>query len=221
MLKGPEISTKSGNKPKQLIIFLHGVGADGEDLIELAYSMRDLLPDAYFISPNAPHKYDRAPFGYQWFSLIDTSQHALLQGLNSAMPHLSEFIDHQLKRFNLTEENLAVIGFSQGCMLALHHFPRQANKIALVACLSGMLVAPSLLEEELKSKPNILIMHGAQDQVVPLAFMKPGEQRLKKLDFDVKTHIYKELGHSILKEEIETLSNELKKIFIRVLSKPC
>jgi phospholipase/carboxylesterase len=214
MLTGPELPNRSGGKAKQLILFLHGVGADGDNLIDLAQILSPHFPDAYFMSPNALDPYDMAPFGYQWFSLKDRSEQALLKGLNDATPRLNKFIDHQLIRFGLTDKDLAVIGFSQGCMLALHAFPRRPNPIALVAGLSGMLVAPSLLEKELKSKPSMLLLHGADDTVIPVSHMKPGAQTLKKLGFDLKTYIYPDLDHSIDQEEIEEIIKDLKTKFL-------
>jgi phospholipase/carboxylesterase len=210
MLTGPELSPKSGDKPKQLILFLHGVGADGDNLIDIAHILQPHFPAAQFLSPNALQPYDRAPFGYQWFSLRDTTEQALLAGLNSAMPQLNSYVDQQLKRFDLTEQDLAVIGFSQGCMIALHTFPRRPKPIALVIGLSGSLVAPYLLAKELQSKPSILLMHGEQDQVIPIKYMKLGAQSLKSLGFDIKTHIYPYLEHSIIQEEIEEMIKELK-----------
>jgi phospholipase/carboxylesterase len=213
MLTGPELSTKSGNKPKQLILFLHGVGADGNNLIDIANVLAPHFPNAYFLSPNAPFPYDMAPSGYQWFQYRDISEENLLKGLNKAMPYLNEFVDHQLKRFNLTEQDLAVIGFSQGSMIALHTFPRRTKPIALIAGLSGTIVAPHLLEKELNSKPSILLMHGEKDQVVPVKFMKLSSQALKNLDFNIKTHIYPNLEHSINQEEIVEIIKELKEKF--------
>lgn len=213
MLAGPELSTKTGNKPKKIILFLHGVGADGNDLIDIAHVLAPLFPDAHFLSPNAPFQYDMAPFGYQWFNFRDTSEENLLNGLNKAMPHLNEFVDHQLKRFNLTEQDLAVIGFSQGSMIALHTFPRRAKPIALIAGLSGALIAPNLLEKELKSKPQILLMHGEKDQVVPIKFMKLSSTALSRLGFDIKTHTYHSLEHNINQEEIAEIIKELKDKF--------
>jgi phospholipase/carboxylesterase len=210
MLTGPELSPKNGNKPKQLIILLHGVGADGDNLIDIAHILQPHFPDAHFLSPNALHPYDRAPFGYQWFSLKDLSEPALLTGLNSAMPQLNSYVDQQLKRFDLTEQDLAVIGFSQGSMIALHTFPRRQKPIALVIGISGSLVAPYLLAKELQSKPSILLMHGEQDQVIPIKYMKLGAQSLKSLGFDIKTHSYPYLEHSIIEEEIEEMIKELK-----------
>lgn len=210
MLTGPEVSPQSGNKPKQLIIFLHGVGADGNDLISLAHELAPHFPDAHFLSPNAPFPFDMAPVGYQWFQFRDVSEENLLDGLNKAMPHLNEFIDHQLKRFDLTEKDLAVIGFSQGSMIALHTFPRRSKPIALIAALSGTLVAPHLLDKEIQSKPSVLLMHGEQDEVVPTKFARLSSQALKNLDFDIKTHTYPNLAHGINQEEIVEVIEALK-----------
>jgi len=213
MLSGPEIIPKNNSKPKQIIILLHGVGANGRNLLDIGHQLSSHFPEAYFISPNAPHQYDRAPIGYQWFSLQDTSESSLLKGLKEAEPYLNEFIDYQLKRFNLTEDNLAVIGFSQGTMLALHSLPRRSKPVALITALSGTLIAPHLLEKELKSKPKILFMYGEQDQVLPTKYMKLASQHLKNLGFNIETYRYPDLEHSINSEEIIKIIDTLKELF--------
>ena len=229
MLDGPEISPKNGNKPKQLILLLHGVGSDGNNLLDIAKMLSLKFPDAHFIAPNAPFPYDMvpvpnnisynmSPVGYQWFSLTNTSEQALLKGLNNAMPYLNKFVDYQLKRFGLTEENLAVIGFSQGTMLSLHTFPRRSKAIALIVGLSGTLIAPQLLEKELKSKPSILFMYGEKDQVLPVKYMKLASQSLKNLGFDIKTRTYQDLEHSIIQEEIDEVIKALKEKFHSLLN---
>jgi len=214
MLNCPERTPKSGKKPNQLILFLHGVGASGDDLIDIASSLEEHFPDAHFISPNAPYAYDMAPFGHQWFSLKDTSEQALLKGLNNAMPHLNTFVDHQLNRFGLAEQNLAVIGFSQGSMVALHTFLRRPKPIALIVGLSGMVVAPHLLEKELQSKPYILLLHGEKDQILPVKHIRLASQTLKRLGLDIKTHIYPDLEHNINQEEIAETIQALKEKFL-------
>ena len=119
-LSGPEQKPLSGGKPKSLMFLLHGLGADGDDLIGLAPMLAQALPDTHFISPNAPQPCDMAPYGRQWFSLRDWSPASMLKGAEATAPTLHAFADEQLKRFGLTEDKLVWGGFSQGTMMSLH-----------------------------------------------------------------------------------------------------
>ena len=153
----------SGGAAKQLVIFLHGVGADGNDLIGLAPYFQQVLPDARFISPNAPFPFDMAPQGYQWFSLQDFTEEARLAGADRAAPILNAFIDSELAKDGLSEENLALIGFSQGAMMSLHVGLRREKQLAAIISYSGLLVGKERLETEIKSKPPVLLTHGTVD----------------------------------------------------------
>src|SRR5947208_8561128 len=119
-LSGPTRPPVAGGKPRQLVILLHGLGADGNDLIGLAPVLARLLPDAEFVSPNAPFPCDMAPYGYQWFSLQDRSPEAILGGVRASAPILDAFIDDLLAARGLEEKDLALVGFSQGTMMSLY-----------------------------------------------------------------------------------------------------
>ncbi len=136
-LSGPSVPPAAGGAPRQLVIFLHGVGADGNDLIGLAPYFQKALPHARFISPNAPYPFDMAPYGYQWFSLQDFTEEARLLGAERAAPVLNAFIDTELARDGLADENLALIGFSQGAMMSLHVGLRRPRPMAGIVSYSG------------------------------------------------------------------------------------
>ena len=129
-LSGPEFGPTSGRKPQQLVVLCHGLGADGNDLIGLAPYFSQVLPDAKFVSPNAPFKCDMATFGYQWFSLQERTEDAMLKGVQIAKPILDAFIDQQLLKHDLKDNNLAFIGFSQGTMVSLFTLPRRRKAVA-------------------------------------------------------------------------------------------
>ncbi|MBL6945729.1 MAG: dienelactone hydrolase family protein [Rhodospirillales bacterium] len=196
-LSGPELAPASGGPAKQLVIFLHGVGADGNDLIGLAPYFQQVLPDARFISPNAPFRFDMAPMGYQWFSLNEFSEEARLAGAARAAPLLDAFIDAELEKDGLAEENLALIGFSQGAMMALHVGLRRERQLAAIVSYSGILVGKELLATEMKSKPPILLTHGTADPVLPFAFLAEAEAGLNELGLDVSAHARPGLPHGI------------------------
>ena len=148
-LSGPSRPPASGGKPRRLVILLHGLGADGNDLIGLAPYWARLLPDAEFVSPNAPFPCDMAPYGYQWFSSQDRSPEAVLGGVRAAAPILDAFIDEALEQRGLGSGELALVGFSQGTMMSLFVGLRRAEPVAGIVGFSGRLLAPELLASEL------------------------------------------------------------------------
>ncbi len=170
-LSGPILDPLGGRTPTKLVVFCHGVGSDGDDLIGLAPYFQKVLPDARFISPNAPFQFDAAPAGYQWFSLQDMSQDARTKGTQKAAPILNAFIDEQLAALGLTDKDLALIGFSQGTMMALHVGLRRAQACAGIVGYSGMLIDADNLANEIVSKPPVLLCHGQADEIVPFDFM--------------------------------------------------
>ena len=166
-LSGPQWGPAAGGPPASLIVLLHGVGADGHDLIELAPLLAPLLPQTLFIAPDAPEPCDLAPFGRQWFSLADRRPEALLAGVARAAPVLDAYLDGLLAQYGLTADRLALLGFSQGTMLALHAAPRRPAPLAAVLGYSGALIDDGRLAAEHRSAPPVLLIHGDADEVIP------------------------------------------------------
>jgi phospholipase/carboxylesterase len=199
-LSGPSRPPASGGKPKQLVILLHGLGADGNDLIGLAPYWAPLLPEAEFVSPNAPFPCDMAAYGYQWFSSQDRSPAAVLAGVRAAAPILDAFIDEALAERGLGAAALALVGFSQGTMMSLFVGPRRAAPAAGIVGYSGRLLAPELLPAELRSRPRILLVHGTEDPLVPYASLAAAETALKAEGIAVESLTCPGVGHSIDQE---------------------
>lgn len=196
-LTGPSQAPKSGGAAKQLVVLLHGLGADGNDLIGLAPNWAGALPDAAFIAPDAPLPCDMGPFGRQWFSLQEFSQASIAQGARRAADPLNRFIDGELARHGLDDSQLALVGFSQGCMMALYVALRRPAPCAGVVGYSGMLVDGENLGGELASRPPVLLVHGEDDPVVPPQCLGAAEAALKALDVQVWAHSRPGLAHGI------------------------
>ncbi len=214
-LDGPRAAPLSGGPARQLVILLHGVGADGNDLFGLVPFYQPVLPDAAFIAPNAPEPFDQAPFGYQWFSIADLQATTRLAGARAAAPILDAFIDEQLAEHGLNEAALALIGFSQGAMMALHVGLRRAPAVAGIIAHSGMLVGEAELAAEIAARPPVLLSHGAYDDVVPVQALPLAEVALRANDVPVEAHVMPGLGHALDEATIRLDRRFLATIFGR------
>ena len=196
-LQGPIVPPASGAAPRSMVILLHGYGSNGDDLIGLAPYWRAALPDTVFISPNAPQPCPGAPGGRQWWALTDFSPQARAAGVRQAAPVVDAFIDEQLAAYGLSEDRLALVGFSQGTMVALHVGPRRERQLAGVIGYSGMLSDPESLAAEVRSKPPVLLVHGDADPMVPVAALDPAVAALKTAGVEVEAYVSRGLEHSI------------------------
>ena len=140
-LDGPRHGPEPGSSAKALVVFLHGLGADGDDLISLGSMLAPVLPDTAFVSPHAPFPCDMAPMGRQWFSLQDHEPDNMLAGVRAVAPRLNAFLDAELAKHGLTDDRLALVGFSQGTMTALHTALRRPKACAVIVGFSGALLS--------------------------------------------------------------------------------
>jgi phospholipase/carboxylesterase len=203
-LDGPRLAPRSG-KAKNLVVFLHGYGADGNDLIEIGRAWQELLPDTAFVSPHAPHPCGQAPMGREWFPLTMRDPSERWTGVNSAAPVLNAFLDAELARHSLPGSALALVGSSQGTMMSLHVGLRRAVAPAAIVGYSGMLVVPEEAEldkfaDEIVARPPVLLIHGDQDQLIPVQALLHAAQGLASLDIPVQWHISPGVGHGIDQE---------------------
>ena len=211
-LSGPEIAPRSGTV-KHLVIFLHGLGSNGDDLISLAPELRDELPDTHFISPNAPFQFDMAPFGYQWFSLVDRDPARILPEMRIAAEPLNAFIDAQRDRFKLADADIALVGFSQGSMMSMFTAIRRPAPIAGIVAFSGLLRAQEAVASDITARPPVCLIHGDSDEVVPFAAMASTEATLRAANIAVSAHARPYLGHGIDLEGIEIATKFLREKF--------
>ena len=197
ILDGPISAPATGNAPRSIVILLHGYGSNGADLIGLVPYWRAALPDTLFLAPDAPQPCPGVPGGRQWWPLTSLSPEARAAGVRVAAPALNAYIDSQLATHSLAEHRLALVGFSQGTMMALHVGPRRGKALAGIVGYSGMLADPGALAVEAATKPPVLLVHGDADEVLPVAAMYQAKTRLEALGFEVAGHVSPNLGHSV------------------------
>lgn len=185
---------------QSVVVFFHGYGADGADLMGLAGVLAPYLPDTAFWAPDAPARSVNNPMGYQWFPIpwLDGSSEAdARRDMLASADDLNAFLDGVLAQESLTDAELAVIGFSQGTMMALHVLPRRATPCAGIVGFSGRLLDPERLAEEALSKPPVLLAHGDADEVVPPASLPEAAAGLEAAGFAVEAYSLPGLGHGI------------------------
>jgi phospholipase/carboxylesterase len=202
VLDGPRLGPKSGGKPDCLIVFVHGYGADGQDLIGLAPHWQGVAPNAAFVSPNAPERCDMQPFGYQWFPITRLDPAATYAGVMRAAPKLDGFIDAELARLGLGPDRLILVGFSQGTMMSLHvGLRRKVQPLAIIG-FSGLLTGVDKLAET-TVKPPILLIHGDSDQVIPIQALGAAVKALSDAGFNVHSHVSRGTGHGIAPDGLQ------------------
>jgi phospholipase/carboxylesterase len=200
-LDGARLDPRSG-AARQLVVFLHGYGADGNDLIELGRVWQQLLPQAAFVSPHAPEPCAQASVGRQWFGLTFRNPDERWIGVNQAAPLLERFLETELARHKLPPSALALVGFSQGTMMALHVGLRRAVAPAAIVGYSGLLVeradgGAEKFAAEIKSRPPVLLVHGDHDDLIPPQALFQAMQGLAAVGVPVEWHLSAGVGHGI------------------------
>jgi phospholipase/carboxylesterase len=204
VLDGPRIQPRSG-KARQLVVLVHGYGADGNDLIDLGRAWAPLLPDAAFVSPHGPAPCGQAPMGREWFPLTFRDPDERWNGVIAAGPLLEAFIAAELARHALGPSALALVGFSQGTMMSLHVGLRRAVAPAAIVGFSGMFVlpegaAPEQVTAEVRARPPVLLVHGSEDDLIPSEAMFQAAETLAALEIPAEWHLSVGVGHGIDEE---------------------
>ena len=195
-LDGPRWGPASKGTPRQLVVLCHGVGADGHDLIDLAPTWSHALPDALFVSVDAPFPHDSG-FGRQWWSVEDRTPSVMAAGVRRAAGFLDAFIEAELSRLGLPAEAYALMGFSQGAMTVLFTGLRRAAAPRAILAFSGALIAPETLTAELANRAPVLLVHGEADDVVPAFRSRDAETALRAAGVPVEAVYVPGLGHGI------------------------
>lgn len=213
-LQGPILEPETG-EVKQLVVMLHGVGSNGDDLISLAPILADALPDTLFFSPNGIERYDQAPddfVGYQWFSLASRSPHHLLRGAAQAASIMNPALDELLSRYHIDDSKLALLGFSQGTMTSLYTALHRQRQIAGVVGFSGALIGADVPPHAYTARPPVCLIHGEEDMVVPFSAMAHAENTLKLANVPVESYARPMLAHTIDMQGILTARSFLRRV---------
>ncbi len=200
VLKAGKRKPLSG-ETRSAVVFLHGYGANGADLLGLADPLAEHLPDTLFVAPDAPEACPGAPWGFQWFPIpwIDgSSEEESMAGMNRAVEDLNAFLDALMVDEDLLPEQVVLFGFSQGTMMSLHVAPRREDAVAGVVAFSGRLLSPELLADDVKCRPPVLLVHGDQDDVVPIQSLPEAAEALQGAGWkEVYAHVMKGTAHGI------------------------
>jgi len=192
---------------RSCVVFLHGYGANGADLLSLADPLAAHMPDTLFLAPDAPETIPGMPTGYQWFPIpwIDgSSEEEAAIGLRRAADDLNAFLDGVMVDEDLLPEQVMVLGFSQGTMMALHVLPRREDEVAGIVAFSGRLLEPELLADEVQCRPPVLLIHGDQDDVVPPQSLPQAAEALQEAGWkEVYAHIMKGTAHGIAPDGLQ------------------
>jgi phospholipase/carboxylesterase len=198
---------------KNILFLLHGYGTDAENILGLGLKFKDLLPYTAILSVNAPCICEANSNGYQWFSLKTMNLFSILKEIKFSYELLTDFIDEQLKRFNLNEGDIIICGFSQGAMMSLYTGLRRKSAPIALLSFSGMLPdTVGTLKKEIKSKPKVFLCHGTSDNVVPYSSLEKTENILREFDIKYESYSIQDMGHMIDEECIENARKFIKNL---------
>lgn len=202
-LEGPERAPRNGRPAQQLVVLLHGLGADGNDLLGLADHWARELPNAHFAAPNGPEACDMAPVGRQWFSLQTHDPASMLAGAKKAAPIVNAYLDAKLAELKLGPRALALVGFSQGTMTSLYVAYRRPGGVGAVLGYSGMLIGGDRLKDEAVARVPTFLVHGDEDELVPYEATLEAAQTLGGAEIPTQWHISQGIGHGIAPDGLQ------------------
>lgn len=208
----------TNENPQYLVIFLHGYGANGENLLDLAYEFKRVLPSAHFISPNAIEPWEGGfPHAYQWFSLyrgdgVRQNFADLQEKIKDANKRLKAFIDGQLQRFNLSYDKLFLVGFSQGAMMSIYQGLIMPAAPAGIISFSGRVILPENVGDKIITKPDICLVHGQKDSVLPFENFLQAQEILSEKNISFEAHAFENLDHTIDIHGIRVAQNFVRKV---------
>ena len=204
----------SGSSIKNAVILCHGYGGDGKDISIVAHYWKNFLPDTLFVCPDAPEVCKVNPQGFQWFDLMDQTEDEILSKSLIAEAKLNKFIDEVKEKNKLKTSQIALVGFSQGCMISLQTALKRKDKIKCLIGYSGKILNQDHLRKNIHSRPEIYLMHGDIDNVVPLNSLLEAKEFFSNQKYEINTKIFKNCEHRIPTEGLSIGLEFLKKNFI-------
>lgn len=212
MIDGPRVPPASGGKPDSLVVFLHGYGANGADLISLAPYWQKLLPRTQFVAPDAPTPVPGSVGGYQWFPITNLNPAAMASGVKQAGPIVERYLKRECDRYGLPISRVAMVGFSQGTMMSLSVGLRQRGAApAAIVGFSGVLADGADLKEAKGAIPPVLLIHGSADDLIPLNALFSSAQQLAAAEVPVEWRISYGVGHGIAPDGLDRAGQFLKR----------
>ena len=211
ILNTTSVSPLSKNKPKQVVVLCHGYGGDGKDISTLAINWQRFLPDAIFLCPNAPEVCSINPNGYQWFDLTIEREEVILEKSLVAEEKLNRFLNQVLDNLQLESKNLALVGFSQGCMISIQLGLKRKKQVNCLIGYSGKVINQKHLSDNINSRPKIFLMHGQDDTIVSPTYLLEAKEYLKNHGINARTKIFKNCEHKIPVEGVSLGLGFLKK----------
>ena len=196
-LKSIIIDPISKEKPESAVILCHGYGGDGKDISILANYWKNFLPKTIFICPDAPEKCSISPSGFQWFELGEHSEDQILAKSLVSEVKLNKLIDEVKEKNNISANKIVLSGFSQGCMISLQTGIKRKDKINCILGYSGRIISPNYLAKNINSRPNVMLMHGDKDMVVPITSLLEAKDFFNKNNYSIETKIFKNCEHRI------------------------
>lgn len=215
MIDGPRVPPAAGGKPDSLVVFLHGYGANGADLISLAPYWSKLLPRTQFLAPDAPTPVPGSVGGFQWFPITRLDPVAMASGVKTARPLIERYLAREAAHYGLPMSRVALVGFSQGTMMSLSVGLRQETAPAAIVGFSGMLADGASLKEEKRSIPPVLLIHGSADDLIPLGALFASGQGLAAADVPLEWMISYGVGHGIAPDGLDRAGAFLKRALAR------
>ena len=193
-------------KIKSLVVFVHGYGADGADLLSISSVLSNHFPDTLFVAPDAPTKCQMSPFGFQWFpipSMDGSSEMVAMQELEKTSVLFNHWLDGLISDEKVDHRNVILFGFSQGTMLSLFMGPQRQVSLGGIIGFSGKLINIDVFRGKIKSRPPILLVHGDEDQVVSPSCLPEAFKELSALNFKVEKHISVGSGHGVAQDGLQ------------------
>ena len=211
VLSGPQRQPQSGGAPDSIVVMLHGRGSDGDDLIGLARAFDGALPNTAFYAPDAPDHFEEGPFGFQWYSR--STPEVRVGGVREVAPLVNAFVDELLEKHELAPSRCVLLGFSQGCVVSLHVAPRRERALGGVVGFSGAMVTGDTLPDELANRAPVLLVHGADDSVLPAERTTEAGEVLTGLDIPNEVHILPGLPHAIDQLGTQLATDFMQRVF--------